>query len=251
MPRGRPPRSWAVLADSSRRERTRGIRASTGAPIRSASSSSSPIRWSNRASAATRNSASARATTAAMSALRSGRGSCAPPAGWPARRRGRHRSPAPSGPAAARCARGARASTRIRGRPGCRPRAPAPPASVAFNASMARWMSACPASRRTATICSANALATAAAPSGVSQLAVTVPRSVAPRASTETASLSSSADDDAPSRSLTRTATPSSDASARLVAAARSGTTPVSVTPPAMMASAVDVRPNRRSAVAS
>jgi hypothetical protein len=57
------------------------------------------------------------------------------------------------------------------------------------------------------------------------------------------------ADRDARELPRTRTAV-CSDARARFVAAARSGISPVSVVPPAMIPSAFVVRPNRRSALA-
>ena len=121
---------------------------------------------------------------------------------------------------------------------------------MTFSASMARWRSAWAPSRRVATIWAAKALATAAACFGVLHSAVTVPTSDSPAVSTVTAALSSSTDAEVRSCRLTRPATVSSSASARFVAAARSGTSPLSAAPPATMASAVEVRPNSRSAVA-
>jgi hypothetical protein len=111
-------------------------------------------------------------------------------------------------------------------------------------------MSARAVSRRKAAISAANALATAAAYLGDPDSAVTVTTSDSPAALIETVRWSSSAV--APrNRFATRTATVSSEASARFVAAARSGSSPVSVVPPAMIASAFVARPNSRSALAS
>ena len=188
-----------------------------GASSRAASSSSSPIRSSKRATSTTTKSARIAATTAAMTALRSGLGELR----WSG---GVARSTMCTLPvvAAFKVSRSAILARRLS--------ASAVSAGVvgaagtrAVAASIARWMSACAVSRRIATISSANAFARAAAFAGESHCADTVTTSEAPCASTATASLSCWAVTGPGNRRLTFAATESREASARFVAAVRSG----------------------------